>query len=111
MPAGPKSQTVRPAAMKCTKAFEGLAQFTSLAFMAAHKDKDFMPHCMTYDGKDSKNPFQNLFLTYYTKCMYLTKFMLNSFTFFFQGFHSHSYHVVTIKAKQYSQVANTMRAE
>ena len=42
MPAGHKSQTVRPAAMKCTKAFEGLAQFTSLAFMAAHKDKDFM---------------------------------------------------------------------
>ena len=36
--------------------------------------------------------------------------MFNSFTFF-QGFHSHGYHVVTIKAKQYSQVANTMRAE
>ena len=53
MPAGHKSQTVRPAAMKCTKAFEGLAQFTSLAFMAAHKDKDFMPDCVTYDGKDS----------------------------------------------------------
>ena len=53
MPAGHKSQTVRRAAMKCTKALEGLAQFTSLAFMAAHKDKDFMPDCVTYDGKDS----------------------------------------------------------
>ena len=83
MSASHKSQTVRPAAIKCTKAFEGLAQFTSLAFMAAHKDKDFMQDCMTYDGKDSlKKPFQNLFLVYYTKCMYLTKFMLNSFTLF-----------------------------
>ena len=53
MPAGHKSQTVSPAAMKCTQAFEGLAQFTSLAFMAANKDKDFMPDCMTYDGKHS----------------------------------------------------------
>ena len=35
-----------------------------------------------------------------TKCMYVTKFMLNSLTFF-QGFHSHGYHVVTFKAKQY----------
>lgn len=86
MPAGHKSQTVRPAAMKCTKAFEGLAQFTSLAFMAAHKDKDFMPDCMTYDGKDSKNPFQNLFLAYYTKFMNPTKVMLNSSKFFFKVF-------------------------
>ena len=60
MPAGHKSQTVRPAAMKCTKAFEGLAQFTSLAFMAAHKDKDFMPECITYEAKD---PLKTLFKT------------------------------------------------
>ena len=62
MPAGHKSQTVRPAAMKCTKAFEGLAQFTSLAFVAVHKDIDFMPDCMTYDGKDS---LKTLFKTSY----------------------------------------------
>lgn len=60
MPAGHKSQSVRPAAMKCTKAFEGLAQFTSLTFMAAHKDKDFMPECITYEGKD---PLKTVFKT------------------------------------------------
>ena len=55
-PSPPKPDTViayskATPATKCTKAYQGLGDFSSISFMAGERDQAYLPACLAYGGK------------------------------------------------------------